>query len=131
MRPRKKILLMCGSEFHRNTLRFLLETRGHYRVFPSPDCEDSLWLMKHKQVDLVMAEMTAREVDGEQLCEQVRRLDSRIPTLLFSRQCSDYERGGVADRFIPEIHCNSEVILSTVHIALARKRGPKPQLVVA
>ena len=124
MRPKKKILLLATG-IHAEILRFTLETRGHYRVALGLDGEDALLLLRHGKYDALLAEVAGQDETANDLARQAKQLDGHIGTVLFSRSISDYQRGCHADHFIPEILCNSEVILNRVGLATARKRGPK------
>lgn len=127
MRPKKKVLLLCAG-IHAETLRFMLETRGRYKVTLGLDVEDALLLLRYGKYDALLAEVTGQDETANDLARQEKQVDRGIGTVLFSRSISDYQRGCHADHFIPELLCNSEVVLNRVGLATARKRGPKREV---
>lgn len=124
MRPRKKVLLLCAG-VRGETLELLLSVRGRYTVHVAKDADDALWLMRHGTYDALLAEVLPQSEEANDLARQANLLRKDISTVLFSASISDYQRGSHADYFIPELLCNSEVILNRVGLATVRKRGPK------
>lgn len=130
MRRRKTILVFSHSEFHAATLKFLLETRGHYRVQVVPDCESIIVRARRQQFDLLLAELEGTNQEANELARQVKAV-STLPVVLFSRTVTGLDWGSQADCFITETYCNSEEILLRVGILIKRKRGPKPKMAEA
>ena len=125
MRPKKTILLVCASEGHAETLRFLLETRGYYQVYLVDNADEALWLVKVKPIRVLMAEATAHSAAASELVRRAKEIDRDLPCLVFSRTCNASDRAGLANHFIPEALLNSEEILLRVGVLSTRKRGPK------
>lgn len=130
MRPRKTIIVFSRSGFHAATLKFLLETRGKYRVQVVPDAESIVYRARCGRVDLLLAELDGTNQEANELARQVKAV-STLPVVLFSRSVVGFDWGSHADCFITEPYCNSEEILLRVGILIRRKRGPKKKMVEA
>ena len=129
MRPKKKILLFSKSETHSSILQMLLEVRGGYKVLVVADAENALAIISDGEHDVLLAECLAHNEEANELARRAKVVKRDLPSVIFSRSVSSYERGCHADAFIPELHCNSEEILLRVGILARRKRGPKPSIV--
>lgn len=131
MRPRKVILCVDSNEQTLAVRTFLLETKG-YRVVPMTASDAALeWLDASVPggVDLLLCDLTMPRMDGAEVVRRARDLRPGLPTLLISGTVSAFERGAVADAFLPKGASSAVELLERVRILVARKRGPKKQVV--
>ena len=108
MRPRKIVLLAQGNETQASMLKFMLETRGPFRVIVATDETSALQIIDSVRIDLALLEFGA-------LAEAIRQrnIDTHIVFI-----------GGPDSPSIPHNAKPAEV-LSMVRLHTARKRGPK------
>ncbi len=131
MRPRKVILCVDDNEQILAVRSFLLETKG-YRVVPITSSHAALeWLETCGPggVDLLLCDLVMPQMDGAELVRRARVVRPGIPTLLVSGTVSAFERGAAADAFLPKGASSPVELLERVRVLVARKRGPKKQVV--
>lgn len=131
MRPRKIILCVDNNEQTLAVRSFLLETKG-YRVVPMTTSQAALeWLEGSAPggVDLLLSDLLLPQMDGAELVRRARELRPGLPTLLISGTVTAFERGAAADAFLPKGASSPVELLERVRVLVARKRGPKKQVV--
>lgn len=96
-RPRPRVLCVDDNEDFREMLSILLkflriEVRG------VATAAQALWLMQAERFDLYLLDAWLPEVDGFELCRQIRRADPRTPILFFTGAAydADKEKGAEA-----------------------------------
>lgn len=131
MRPRKTILCVEDNEQILSVRKFLLETRG-YRVLPMLNAADALEYLKDAvpgSVDLLLADLILPQMDGNELIRRAKQVHPGLPSLLISGTVTSFDRAAAADAFLPKGACTPAELLDRIRILVARKRGPKKQLV--
>jgi CheY-like chemotaxis protein len=136
MRPRKTILCVEDNEQLLSVRKFLLETRGGYRVVACSSAPEALEVLQAAtpgSLDLLLCDLLLPQMDGNELVRRAKQLLPGLPTLLVSGTVTNFERASAADGFLPKGACNAAEMLLRVHNMVARKRGPKkrPQSVPA
>ncbi len=127
MRPRKIILCVDDNEQTLSVRKFLLETRG-YRVLTATSGHEALEIVERHapgDLSLLLSDLIMPVMDGAELVRRARQLQPGLPTLMVSGIVSQYERGSVADVFLPKGACSPVELLERVRVLVARKRGPK------
>lgn len=127
MRPRKIILCVDDNEQILSVRKFLLETRG-YRVLTATSGYEALEIVERHaagELSLLLSDLLMPQMDGAELVRRVRELQPGLPTLMVSGTVSQFERGSVADVFLPKGACSPVELLERVRVLVARKRGPK------
>ena len=127
MRPRKIILCVDDNEQTLCVRKFLLETRG-YRVLTATGGHEALEIVEAHapgELSLLLCNLLMPQMDGAELVRRVRTMQPCLPTLMVSGTVSQFERGSVADVFLPKGACSPAELLERVRVLVARKRGPK------
>lgn len=128
MRPRKTILCVEDNEQLLSVRKFLLETRGGYRVVACSSAPEALEILQAAapgSLDLLLADLLLPQMDGNELVRRAKQLMPGLPTLLVSGTVTNFERASAADGFLPKGTCNAAELLHRIHNMVARKRGPK------
>lgn len=123
MRPRKDVLYIGSTETSIGLNKFVLETRGHFRVVIAVDVTTALEAFRARRPDLVLCEL---EIPGGGACltDMLKAVDATVPVIVSSRTTNDFQCAGVADSFLPKGHTIAEM-LECAHLWSMRKRGPK------
>ncbi|MGI4758773.1 MAG: response regulator transcription factor [Janthinobacterium lividum] len=127
MRPRKIILCVDDNEQILSVRKFLLETRG-YRVLTATGGHEALEIVEQHapgELSLLLCDLLMPQMDGAELVRRVREVQPCLPSLMVSGTVSSFERGSVADVFLPKGACSPVELLERVRVLVARKRGPK------
>lgn len=127
MRPRKVILCVDDNEQTLAVRKFLLETRG-YRVLTASCAQEALLLLEAPEtggIDLLLCDLMMPHVDGNELVRRARAVRPGVPTLMVSGTVSQFDRGAIADAFLPKGACSPVELLERVRVLVARKRGPR------
>lgn len=131
MRPRKTILCVEENEQALSVRKFMLETRG-YRVIAMASAHaalEHLEMAMPGSIDLLLANLLLPGMDGNELIRRAKRIHPSLPTLLISGMTSNFERAHAADAFLPKNACSAAEMLDRIRVLVARKRGPKKQVV--
>lgn len=139
MRPKKNILLVDADEAALSRMKFVLETKGKYRVItessramaevllvdqPKYDGKSSPYDAKH--LYLVIWSFDKR--DGAELMQSIERVKGETKVLMTSRDVKQYPAWMRADCFLPVLGNEPEwklLLLDQIRNLCARKRGPK------
>lgn len=78
-----RILLVEDEESILESLRVNLEIEG-YEVKATPNGRDALKFFKEQRFNLIILDIMLPEVDGYQICEQIRLENTEIPILFFT-----------------------------------------------
>ncbi len=131
MRPRKTILCVESTDQALSVRKYLLEIRGGYRVIACESSAEALELLRSAvpgSVDLLLADLTLPQMDGNELARRSKQLLPCLPTLLTSNTVTSFERACHADGFLPKGACSATELLDRIGKLTARKRGPKKQV---
>ncbi len=127
MRPKKIILCVDDNEQTLAVRSFLLETRG-YRVLTATSGHEALEILEKYapgELSLLISDLIMPQMDGAELIRRVREVQPGLPSLMVSGTVTSFERGSVADVFLPKGACSPVELLERVRVLVARKRGPK------
>jgi len=81
---RKTLILVVDDSFaDRETLKNILEERGHKIVTASTGAE-ALARVKEKRFDIIFLDVRLPDIDGAQLFEQVKTLDSEVAVIMMT-----------------------------------------------
>ncbi len=133
MRPKKIILCVDDNEPTLSVRAFLLETRG-YRVLSATSAHEALEILEGHapgEISLLLSDLLMPGMDGSELIRRAREMQPGIPTLMVSGTVTSFDRGSAADVFLPKGACSPVELLERVRVLVARKRGPKKQVVAA
>ena len=131
MRPRKLILCVDDNEQLLSIRKYLLQTRGGYRVHTCPSAAEALEYLQTAlpgSVDLLLTDLQMPQMDGNELVRRAKQLHPGLPTLIVSGIVSGFDRAVASDAFLPKGACAAGALLERIGILVARKRGPKKQL---
>lgn len=127
MRPKKIILCVDDNDQILSVRKFLLETRG-YRVLTATSAHEALEILAEYapgELSLLLCDLIMPQMDGAELIRRARVMQPCLPTLMVSGTVTAFERGAVADVFLPKGASSASELLERVRILVARKRGPK------
>lgn len=130
MRPRKTILFVEDNEQILSVRKFMLETRG-YRVLAYANPMEALDYLRGAipgSVDLLLSDLILPQMDGNEFVRRAKQIQPVLPTLLISGTVSSFDRAAAADAFLPKGACTPAEMLDRIRILVARKRGPKKQI---
>ena len=81
MRPKKVILCVDDNEQDLSVLKFMLTTNG-YRVLSATNGEEAISLFGDHAVDLVLADFSMPQMNGNQVLGKLKQLASHVPMVL-------------------------------------------------
>lgn len=87
----KRILLVEDEEHIQDAVKLNLEMEG-YEVVTSDDGKDALNKCSGQHFDLLLLDIMLPEVDGLQVCEQVRLTNREMPILMLTAKGADQDR---------------------------------------
>jgi two-component system, OmpR family, response regulator CpxR len=124
MRPKKVILCVDDNEQELSVLKFMLSTNG-YRVVSACSGQEAISIFTQTQVDLVLADLTMPNMDGNQLVDRLKQIAPHIPMILWG----DAQRMGgdiyTADALLAKKNCSAHELLERIKVMSVRKRGPR------
>ncbi len=124
MRPKKIILCVNDNEQELSIMSFMLNTNG-YRVVPATNGQEAIELFSGMQVDLVLADYTMPQMNGNQLVNRLKQIASHVPMILLGDLQAMGGQMHMADALIAKKQCSSQELLERIKIMSARKRGPR------
>ena len=128
MRPKKSILCVDSNEELLSVRKFLLETRGCYRVVPVSGSHEALELIRSTvpgSFDLLLCDLLLPQMDGNELVRRAKQLHPGLPAMIVSGTVTSFDRACAADVFLPKGASSPSEMLERVRVLVARKRGPK------
>jgi two-component system, OmpR family, response regulator CpxR len=128
MRPKKTILCVDDNEQVLAVRKFLLETRGGYRVEAASNGKDAIDRFRHGGVDLVLSDVVMPNMDGNELVRRMKEIAPEIPMILISGSVKTFDHTNRADAFLPKGSSSPIEMLERIRQMIARKRGPKKHL---
>jgi CheY-like chemotaxis protein len=133
MRPKKVILCVDDNEQDLSVLKFMLTTNG-YRVLSATNGEEAISLFGDHAVDLVLADFSMPQMNGNQVLGKLKQLASHVPMVLLGDPQKMEGQLHAADAVLAKKNCSSQELLERIKIMSARKRGPRkgmPRLAVS
>jgi two-component system, OmpR family, response regulator CpxR len=124
MRPKKVILCVDDNEQELSVLKFMLSTNG-YRVVSACSGQEAINIFTQTQVDLVLADLTMPNMDGNQLVDRLKQIAPHIPMILWG---DAQKMGGdifTADALLAKKNCSAHELLERIKVMSVRKRGPR------
>jgi CheY-like chemotaxis protein len=124
MRPKKVILCVDDNEQELSVLKFMLATNG-YRVVSATTGQEAISLFNEITVDLVLADFTMPQMNGDQLVQRLKGIASHIPMILLG---DPQKMGGdlhAADALLAKKNISAQELLERIKVMSARKRGPR------
>lgn len=89
----KKILVVDDEEHIRELLKFNLEKSG-YIVYAADNGATGLELAKQKQVDLILLDLMLPEMDGFEVCKEIRRdnVIANVPIIMLTAKSEEIDK---------------------------------------
>lgn len=128
MRPKKTILCVDDNEQALAVRKFLLETRGGYRVVAARNGKEAVERFRMGGVDLVLSDLVMPQMDGNELVRRMKEIAPEVPMILISGSVKVFDHANRADAFLPKGTSTPGEMLERIRIMIARKRGPKKLL---
>src|ERR1700684_2079822 len=125
MRPKKTILCVDDNEQALAVRKFLLETRGGYRVVAAHNGAEAMERFRNGGIDLVLSDLVMPHMDGNELVRRMKEVAPEVPMILISGSVKVYDHGNRADAFLPKGTSTPSEMLERIRVLIARKRGPK------
>jgi CheY-like chemotaxis protein len=124
MRPKKIILCVNDNEQELSVMSFMLNTNG-YRVVSATNGQEAIELFSEMQVDLVLADHSMPQMNGNQLVNRLKQIASHVPMILLGDPQAMGGQIHVADALLAKKQCSPQELLERIKIMSARKRGPR------
>src|ERR1700728_647928 len=128
MRPKKTILCVDDNEQALAVRKFLLETRGGYRVVAACNAKEAMERFHVGGIDLVLSDLVMPHMDGNEMVRRLKEIAPEVPMILISGSVKTFDHGNRADAFLPKGNSNPADMLERIRVMIARKRGPRKQL---
>ena len=128
MRPKKTILCVDDNEQALAVRKFLLETRGGYRVVAALSGRDALDYFRRGGIDLVLSDLVMPNMNGNEMVRRMKEVAPEIPMILISGSVKTFDHTNRADAFLPKGSSSPVEMLERIRQMIARKRGPKKHL---
>jgi CheY-like chemotaxis protein len=124
MRPKKVILCVDDNEQDLSVLKFMLSTNG-YRVLSASTGQEAVELFGENLVDLVLADFSMPQMNGDQLVTRLKQIASHVPMILLGDPQKMNGQIHAADALVAKKTCSPQELLERVKVMSARKRGPR------
>ena len=124
MRPKKVILCVDDNEQELSVLKFMLATNG-YKVASAVTGQEAIGIFASLQVDLVLADFTMPQMNGDQLVNRLKRMNAHVPMILLGDPQAMGSQIHVADAMLAKKNCSPHELLERIKVMSARKRGPR------
>ena len=122
-----RILLVEDEENIRDVVKFNLELEG-YEVIPAEDGKKALKLFNEQHFDLLVLDIMLPEIDGYQICEQVRLSNSEVPIIFLTAKDNPMDRiMGLkkgADDYLPKPFHLEELLLRVNNLIKRSRKEP-------
>jgi two-component system, OmpR family, response regulator CpxR len=128
MRPKKTILCVDDNDQALAVRKFLLETRGGYRVVAASTGKEAMERFRTGGIDLVLSDLVMPQMDGNELVRRMKEIAPEVPMILISGSVKAFDHGNRADAFLPKGTSTPSEMLERIRVMIARKRGPKKHL---
>jgi len=87
----QKILIVEDEKEMARGLKDILEFEG-YEVLTATNGREGLHLFARREPDCVILDLMLPDLSGYQICEEIRRQQSRIPILMLTARAQDYDK---------------------------------------
>jgi len=124
MRPKKVILCVDDNEQELSVLSFMLATNG-YRVVSATNGQEAIRIFSGMPVDLVLADFSMPQMNGDQLVDRLKRIGSHVPMILLGDPQKMAGEIHAADALLAKKNCSAQELLERIKVMSARKRGPR------
>jgi two-component system response regulator CpxR len=124
MRPKKVILCIDDNELDLSVLKFMLSTNG-YRVLSATNGPEAIGIFADNIVDLVLADFSMPQMNGDQLVTQLKQIAAHVPMILLGDPQKMEGQIHAADAAVAKKTCSPMELLERVKVMSARKRGPR------
>ncbi|MFZ0746328.1 MAG: response regulator [Terracidiphilus sp.] len=124
MRPKKVILCVDDNEQDLSVLKFMLATNG-YRVLSASNGQEAVGLFAENIVDLVLADFSMPQMDGNQLVGKLKQIAAHVPMILMGDPQRMNGQMHGADALLAKKTCSPQELLERIKVMSARKRGPR------
>ena len=109
--PKKKVLLVDDEKDLLGLIGSRIEMWG-YSLITAPDGMTAINAVKNEKPDIVVLDYIMPEVDGIEVLEQIRKIDKKIPVIMFTghpdtRSIKGAEKLGVSS-YVPKLSVYSE-----------------------
>lgn len=119
----EKILLVDDEQGILDILMLLLKKEGFQKIKTATTGEQALSIIKTTKLDLILLDVTLPDIDGFQLCSQIR-LYTKVPILFVSARSSDIDKltglGIGGDDYITKPF-NPLEVMARIHAQLRRQ----------
>jgi two-component system alkaline phosphatase synthesis response regulator PhoP len=123
-----RILLVEDEETIRDVVKLNLELEG-YEVVAAPDGKKALKKFAEEYYDLIVLDLMLPEVDGLQVCEQIRLTNSEIPILMVTAKDQPIDRvAGLkrgADDYMTKPFLLEELLLRVEKLIQRTSKSPE------
>ena len=135
----KRILLVDHQESALQSMSKVIEDSCKYSVHAIPDPKRVIEVIREREIDLVISDLTMPDLDGEEVSRLVRDYDENIPVIIFTgrgnRQLKMRLLEAGAWDFVPKGTEDSEALViaiekafalraKTVQVAQGDRQGP-------
>ncbi|MPQ43260.1 response regulator transcription factor [Clostridium tarantellae] len=130
----KRILIVDDEEHIRELIKFNLQKNG-YGVILASDGKEALEIIKSKRIDLILLDLMLPEVDGLEVCKEIRRdsIISNVPIIMITAKGEEADKIlGLelgADDYITKPFSIRE-LMARVKALLRRSNSKKDELIV-
>lgn len=124
MRPKKVILCVNDNDQELSVMSFMLTTNG-YRVVSATSGQEAISLFSGMQVDLVLADYSMPQMNGNQLVNKLKQIAAHVPMILLGDPQTMGGQIHMADALLAKKQCSPQELLERIKIMSARKRGPR------
>lgn len=125
MRPKKTILCVDDNEQALAVRKFLLETRGGYRIVAACNGKEAVERFRQGGIDLVLSDLVMPHMNGNDMVRRMKEIAPEVPMILISGSVKVFDHGNCADAFLPKGSSSPSEMLERIRVMIARKRGPK------
>ncbi|MEC9476233.1 MAG: sigma-54 dependent transcriptional regulator [Planctomycetota bacterium] len=133
----KRILLVDHQESALQSMSKVIEDSCKYSVHAIPDPKRVIEVIREREIDLVISDLTMPDLDGEEVSRLVRDYDENIPVIIFTgrgnRQLKMRLLEAGAWDFVPKGTEDSEALVIAIEkaFALLERKRSKSRKVIA
>ena len=125
MRPKKKILVVGMDEVSLSILTYSLRING-YNVLVANRPEDAIDIYKTTEIDLVIADIDLKPIDGIELAKQLKMIRGYVAIALLGDPEQWVDTPHYANAILNKKGLQTSELLERARIWTQRKRGPRP-----
>ena len=125
MRPKKKILVVGMDEVSLSILTYSLRING-YNVLVANRPEDAIEIYKTTEIDLVIADIDLKPIDGIELAKQLKMIRGYVAIALLGDPEQWVDTPHYANAILNKKGLQTSELLERARIWTKRRRGPRP-----